>query len=268
MTKSKSEPPRGVLNQKRGDLIGLSRYHPNRNLAYFIEHYWIVTWDLQGKEPYEQDVLSHPSVHLVFEKGNTRIWGVVTGKFTRKLEGRGKVVGIKFRPGGFYPFYQKSVAEFTDSNLSFYEVFDEELESLEQQILHHGENGKMVEQVEKFLMSYLPEIDPNIEKVGSIVETIREDRSIIKVNDITEQFNLSKRALQRLFRQYIGVNPKWVIQRYRLHEAAEQMASSDNQNLSQMALDLGYFDQSHFIRDFKTVVGKSPAEYMEALKNN
>ena len=56
------------------------------------------------------------------------------------------------------------------------------------------------------------------------------------------------------------MTPKWVLQRIRLHEAAERMADGEG-DWASLALDLGYFDQAHFIKAFKAVVGRSPADY-------
>jgi AraC-like DNA-binding protein len=72
---------------------------------------------------------------------------------------------------------------------------------------------------------------------------------------------MGKRTLQRLFSQYVGVSPKWVIKRYRLHEAADQLGAGEVVDWAKLAVDLGYFDQAHFIKDFKTIVGQTPAEY-------
>lgn len=263
MVRQKSEPPRGVLNSREGSKhFQLFRYHPSTELAYFVEHYWIVHWDLRGKDPFHQDVLSHPVVHLVFQQEGTRIWGVVTGKFTRTLEGRGKVLGIKFRPGGFYPFVGKPISSFTDGLLPFSEVFDEDLENLQSEILGHNENEGMVATAEAFLLRNLPEKDPAVDEVSQLVECIRQEASILKVDDLTERISYSKRTLQRIFRKYVGISPKWVIQRYRLHEAAEKIAAGKAENWSELALELGYFDQAHFIRDFKSIVGQTPAEYV------
>ena len=73
--------------------------------------------------------------------------------------------------------------------------------------------------------------------------------------------NRPTRALQRLFGDYVGVSPKWVIKRYRLHEAVEQLAGGRPPEWSALAQNLGYFDQAHFIRDFKRLVGRTPADY-------
>jgi AraC-like DNA-binding protein len=74
------------------------------------------------------------------------------------------------------------------------------------------------------------------------------------------------RQLQRLFKEYVGVSPKWVIQRYRLLDAAERVAAGTIVNWADLALELGYADQAHFIRDFKGLVGRSPAEYARRLE--
>jgi AraC-like DNA-binding protein len=82
---------------------------------------------------------------------------------------------------------------------------------------------------------------------------------------LTREFGLGLRKLQRLFDDYVGVSPKWVIQRYRLHEAAERIAAGRVADFADLALELGYADQAHFNRDFKKLVGRSPAEYARSL---
>ncbi|MGH7462328.1 MAG: helix-turn-helix domain-containing protein [Longimicrobiales bacterium] len=84
------------------------------------------------------------------------------------------------------------------------------------------------------------------------------------MNDLAARCGVTRRAVQRLFAKYVGVSPTWVIQRYRLHETAEQLAPGGAVKQSALALSLGYSDQAHFIRDFKAVVGSSPAEYCKA----
>ncbi|MCB0496513.1 MAG: AraC family transcriptional regulator [Cyclobacteriaceae bacterium] len=267
MVKPKTEPSRGLLNKSEGENhFQLSRFEPTTSLAGFVEHYWIVRWDLSGKNPYEQEVLAHPSVHLVFEKSKTRIWGVVTGKFTRVIKDKGCVLGIKFKPGGFYPFYKNDISSFSDSMLPFHLAFNDDLTKLEGKILQPTDEKEMIELAEQFLLRNLPEPDPNVDKVNEIMEFVKKDSEILKVDDLVERFKYSKRTLQRLFKHYVGVSPKWVIMRYRLHDVAERIAAKPVTNWAALALEAGYFDQAHFIRDFKSIVGKTPAEYAEGLK--
>ena len=68
------------------------------------------------------------------------------------------------------------------------------------------------------------------------------------------------------FQRYVGVSPKWVIQRYRLHEAVVEIERGHPVDWKRLSLDLGYFDQAHFIKYFKTLVGRSPNEYVRWLE--
>jgi AraC-like DNA-binding protein len=69
------------------------------------------------------------------------------------------------------------------------------------------------------------------------------------------------RALQRLFSTQVGVSPKWVILRYRIHEALEQAGTRSDVDWAALAADLGYADQAHLVRDFTTTVGAPPTAY-------
>lgn len=262
--------PRGVLNPKAGEeKFRLSRHLPSRDLEFFVERYWIVEWDLRGQEPYLQETLPHPAVNLVVEKGASGVYGVVSrGKFAYLLTGKGRVFGIKFRPGAFYPFLKSPVSSLTDDVVSLSDAFGGEGGALETDVLSSWEDIQMIERAEAFIRRRLPERDENVALINDIVERVIADRDIVKVGDVAVRFNLSVRTLQRTFYRYVGVSPKWVIRRYRLQEAADRLAGDKAVSLPAMALDLGYFDQAHFIKDFKDLVGVSPAEYAKKTGQN
>ena len=258
--------PRGILNQKAGEKrFSLSLHPPSHELGFFVEHYWIVRWDLRGREPYLQETLPYPCVHLVIERGRSRIVGVVREKFSYLLTAKGFVFGVKFRPGAFYPFVKSPVSGLTDTTVELRDVFGTEGQALEEAVLSREDEGEMIELTEAFIRDRLPERDENVATINRIVEYIAADREITRVEDLAGRFNLSKRTLQRIFKRYVGVSPKWVIRRYRLHEAAERLANGEAVDWPNMALDLGYFDQAHFIRDFKAIVGTSPAAYAKSI---
>ncbi len=256
---------RGILRREAGEKkFRLARYLPAQDLHYFVEFYWSVTWDLRGQEPYVQEVLPYPSVHLVFEKDQTRIFGVMTGRFTRLLENAGRAFSVKFRPGGFYPFVKRPVSAFTNATLSCHDAFGVDDRALEEDVLAQEDEGAM-QVVEDFLRARLPEEDEHVGEVNRIVDYIIAHPEITRVDDVVSRLDLNKRALQRLFSQYVGVSPKWVIKRYRLHEAAERLAAGEVIDGAEIAQDLGYFDQAHFIKDFKAIIGKTPGEYTQDL---
>jgi AraC-like DNA-binding protein len=113
---------------------------------------------------------------------------------------------------------------------------------------------------EAFLRDHLAPPDPSYELVREIVTTMAADRSVARVDQITEQFGIPIRTLQRLFRRYVGVGPKWVLRRYRL-DGAELLAQGEVAELAELSASLGYFDQAHFSKEFKQQIGLTPAEY-------
>ncbi|MCQ6560290.1 DUF6597 domain-containing transcriptional factor [Paenibacillus mendelii] len=259
---------KGILHPSMGDTkFSLNRFPPSPDTSFFIQHYWVIQWDLRGQAPYCQTVIAHPNVNLVVEKETTRIYGVSSATSSHLLKDQGWVVGVKFKPGGFYPFWNAPVSHLTDQSLGIEEVFGLDSLSLEGEVLqqyHHIEQA--AHRVDTFFRDRLPERDPNVELVSEIVYGIRDDRTIRQVNDAARMSGLHQRTLQRLFDRYVGVSPKWVILRYRLHEAAERMHQDEANDWTALSLDLGYYDQSHFIRDFKSIVGLSPEEYIRARK--
>ncbi|MCG8347949.1 MAG: helix-turn-helix domain-containing protein [Chloroflexales bacterium] len=266
MTQPLAMVPREILHPGVGATkFQLTRYAPAPDLSRFVLRYWLVTWDLGDQAPYHQESLLPPCVNLVFEAGKSAVFGVVSGKSTQLLQGAGWVFGVKFKPGAFYLFFQHPIAQLTDSALSITEAFGAAGCELEALVLAQPDAAAMIAPVEAFLRARLPPWDPNLDLINQIVDQIIVDRTITQVDAVAARFNLSKRSLQRIFKRYVGVSPKWVIKRYRLHGVAEQMARGALVDWPQLALDLGYFDQPHLIKDFKAVVGRTPADYLRSL---
>lgn len=253
---------RGVLRHAPGPGdFHHARIAPSPALAGLIQHFWIVRWDLRGLAPQVRETLPHPNIHIVFEPGRTRIQGIHSGRFTRVLEGQGGVFGVKFRPGGFRPFLRRPVSDLRDRSLALEEVFGDAAAELEADVFAHRDDTGQLAVVERFFGPRLPPHDPDVARVADIADAVAIDRDITTVEQVLERWGIGKRTLQRLFNGYVGIGPKWVINRYRLHEAIERLAEGGDVDWAQLALELGYFDQAHFIRDFKALVGRPPAEY-------
>jgi len=255
--------PRGILYpERRSELGSLVRLAPSPDLAPFVGHYWIITWDLRGHEAQTQETLPHPSVHIALEHGRSGIYGVVKGRFTRVIEGKGRVFGIKFRPGGFYPLVRSPVSRLTNRIVPLGDVFGTAGEALASRVLAKRSERAMIAVAEDFLRRQAPRRDAMAEKMGDIVGQIAADRTITTVETVARRSGLSVRSLQRSFARYVGVSPKWVINRHRLHEAVDRLAKGEPIDWAQLAFDLGYFDQAHFIKDFKGIIGRTPGEYV------
>jgi AraC-like DNA-binding protein len=259
---------RGVLRlPAKSAGLRVSRHSPSTPLARCIAYYWSVSWDLRGAQPHLQETLPHPNIYLVFEESHLQISGVSTSKFIRILREQGFAFGVKFRPGGFRPFLHAPASSLTNRIVPANHVFASDGDELEATMNSCRTEREMVEAVDAFFLRRVPGPDPNVELADRLVGKILGQPQIKTVEHLANQTGFGKRSLQRLFREYVGVPPKWVIRRYRLHELIDRLEASSHESWSDLALQLGYFDQAHLINDFKAITGYSPADYFSNNAN-
>jgi AraC-like DNA-binding protein len=265
--RSPTTSTRGILEPGAGRAhFSLERRSPSPDLARHVERHWIVRWDLRGARPYTQEVLPHPCVNLVGEPGLVAVHGIPTEVFARTLEGRGMAIGTKFRPGGIAGFLQDRPAwRLNGRAVGLGELFGAGGDRLARTLAGAlGDPDAHLAAVEAFLRERVPPPDVAYERVLAVVDDMLHAPPATTVRELADRHALSQRQLQRLFRDLVGVSPKWVLKRYRMHEAAERIAAGEAQDAAALALDLGYFDQSHFIRDFTAQIGRSPGQYARA----
>lgn len=268
-------PPRGVLTaapSPEGKFFHL-RLSPPLSLAPWVQHFWMVEWDLRGLAPQLQETLPHPNVYLVFEQEldqprpkslpqkAAEVSGVSTGKFSRTLEGHARVFGVKFKAGGFRTFLDHPVSTITDRVLPAQQIFGPSVLTLAAKIYRCSTPEEMAELTGKFLTARKPASDDAATLSARLVDLIFENPGILTVNQLATRAGIGVRSLQRLFNEYVGVSPKWVIRRYRLHELVERLHSGQPFDGAGLALDLGYSDQAHLINDFRKLVGYTPTGY-------
>ncbi|MEU0196086.1 helix-turn-helix domain-containing protein [Streptomyces afghaniensis] len=255
--------PSGLLNHVR-----FRRHEPAEPLRRYVEWYWLIDWDLPA--PYASHIVPHPAVNLTFQWDGAdekdaaygEVTGVALGLYTRKLSGRGRVCGAKFRPGGFRPYAPEvPVSRWTGRTLPVQEVFPQATGDTACSVVTLADDRGRVAALDAFLLSLPCAPDPQADLAIDLVRRIQADRTVRRVGDFAHARGLSVRALQRLFSTHVGVSPKWVILRYRIHEALDQAGSRNDVDWAALAADLGYADQAHLVRDFTTTVGVSPAAY-------
>jgi AraC-like DNA-binding protein len=265
MLRPSSTPARGILRRTiDASRMTHARFLPDDALASFVEHYWCVHWDLRDQPPQLQETLPHPNVHLVVDAGGSGIFGVHTRRFAIELAGLGRVFGIKFRPGGFRPFLRRPVASLADRSMPIADVFGTDGVAYEREVLACSDVETCAGLAARLLSAHRPPCDPTVERVAGIVALAAGDLTVTSADELAARCGLGLRALQRLFNDYVGASPKWVINRYRLHEAVERLAAGTAVDWAELALSLGYYDQAHFNRDFRKLVGRSPGEFARA----
>ncbi|MEU8441154.1 helix-turn-helix domain-containing protein [Streptomyces microflavus] len=249
--------------------VRFRRRRPAPALRPYLEHYWLIDWDLD--QPYAAHVVPHPSVNLVLQRyeagesareraGYAEVAGIGLGLFTQKLTRRGRVCGVQFRPGGFRPFApEHALSDLTGRRIDAAEVL--RTPPPVGAVLDPADEDARVRALDACLLALEPRPDPQATLAMELVDRVRTDRSVRRVGQLARSAGLSPRTLQRLFSAYVGVGPKWVILRYRIHEALERAESEPAVDWARLAADLGYSDQAHLVRDFTATVGVPPTAF-------
>ena len=259
---ARGQAPKGIVDpQAAARRIRLATYPPAAALAPFVDYFWVVEWDRRGCAPETQRVLPYPNAHLVFDLGRTAIHGVVRGAFDRPLSGAGKVLGVRFAPGGLRPFITQPLSTFTDTTIAADALLGMPAAQAEARVLGESDDLAMVAQVQALLLARLPQVDDAALLAARLTAAAAAHNGPASVAQLCENMAIGERKLQRLFANYVGVPPKWVIQRYRLQEAIWRLAQPDAPDLASLAHALGFFDQAHFSRSFAELVGSTPFDY-------
>ncbi|NUO51195.1 MAG: helix-turn-helix transcriptional regulator [Polyangiaceae bacterium] len=260
---------RGLVSRPSGEQIRSVSYAPSAAFEPFVAAYWGGIWDLRDASPHVTELLGDPCAHFVFERGgphhDARLVGVWTRLWKRKLEGVGRVWGVKLRAGALRAFVAASASDFTNRIVPLADVFPRGIRTLHKKVTSTDDDAEAFAAIEAWLSSVRRPSDPQIKMAVSLVDRIARDPAIMTVDTLASVSGLAPRALQRLFRDYVGGSPKWAIRRNRLQEAALRIERGERESLADLAALLGYADQAHLARDFRNAVGKSPSAFRKML---
>lgn len=246
------------------------RYPPQARHTDLVRHYWVPVWDLPDGTVITEQVLQYPACLIVVAQDYARFYGVGTGLGTRQLQGSGWALGAMLRGGAAPTVLGRSdVSDLADTHLPLEDLADlgsmvapirAEMEPAPSDPDRHHRAIALVQEV----LDGLPAVSPEGREVTAIVQLVESDPQLLTVGELVARSALSERTLQRLVHRHLGLSPKWLIQRRRLQEAAHQLKSG-GRALAQVAVDLGYSDQSHFTRDFHRVTGYRPGQFARVL---
>jgi AraC-like DNA-binding protein len=214
--------------------------------------------------------LPHPACNLSVERGATRsevgadpvvVTGVPTRRFDVTIRDGGWVHGVKFRPGGLAALTGVHARDLRNRTVPASEVMPEPTVVS----LRALGPGLSLEECREIVDGALTGLggDPDADYVVllDVVAAMLVDRSMVRVAQVESACGLGTRSLQRLFARYVGVSPKWVLARYRMHDVVTALDEGYAGSLADLAAEHGWFDQAHFTREFTTLVGVPPGEY-------
>ena len=256
--KPQLRPARGIVaGPGRGQPPGPihhQRVLPPPALAPIVEHLWLVRWEFPPGATFEAITLPHPVAHWTVEGEESVVRGVSQRPFVRTLSGAGRVVAVKFRPAGLGWLSELPASHTRERCLPAAELL-----GLDTPALGALPDDEALAALAARLAERPQRDAPDARLARDLAERCAVDRSITTVDGLADEAGITVRALQRLFEREIGLPPKWVIQRYRLHEAVESLADLSQPGLAELAYTLGFADQAHFSRAYRAAVGEPPS---------
>ncbi|WP_414941949.1 AraC family transcriptional regulator [Amycolatopsis sp. cmx-11-51] len=256
--------PAGVVNAREASAaFSLVRHQPAPELRPFVDHHWVLRWDLGDRPPHEQVVLPNLAVNVTFfgdASGASGASGPGKRPFRYVVAGRDHGIGVRFRPGAFRAFLTGPVTMISGRSVPLTDLFTGAVPVTES-VRNATNDFEMVRAAEELLLAKHPALTAAARTAIEAVETIAAEPAITRVGELSSRTGLSQRSLQRLFAEHVGTAPKWAIQVYRLNEAAARIAAEERPDYAELATVLGYSDQAHLIRDFRSVTGWVPTEY-------
>jgi len=257
--------------------VRLTRYPAGPALDGLVDWFWAVRWDLPPGHTHHQELLPHPGANLSLGTANgrpgdqaarppeARLYGVVRGRSSRLLVGTGWTVAAMTRPGGLGAFLGGAASEYTGRVVPLGAAIGVPGAALLQRVTAEPDEaaraGLLAAALERAVR---PERAGPARQVAAAARLAETDRAVRRLADLSSLTGLGPRTLQRMFLHYAGVSPMWVIRRYRLLDAAEAVREGAVVSWAEVAAELGYADQAHLIRDFRTAIGQTPAAYAEA----
>jgi AraC-like DNA-binding protein len=173
------------------------------------------------------------------------------------------ILGIHFRPGGLSPFLKLPVEELHNQTVPLEMIWGQHSHDLRERLLNAPSLPYRFQVVEEFLNARLrPTFTPH-PAVTYTLHALRLPSNITKIGDIADHLGISSRRLSQVFREQVGMTPKAFHRLQRFQRVLRVVDRTHDIDWTALALSCGYFDQAHFIHDFKSFCGITPVEYYQ-----
>ena len=251
-------------------------FEPSDDLMTLIKCYW--TLESEKEEmPEKQIIVPDGCMEMIFhfgdmyrqytENGNSIIQPkcFVIGQLTRPLEiestGKTGIFSVRFHPNGFLPFTTIPIKEMENKAVSLEKLFGQNGQEIEQQILTTSSTAEKIKLIEPFLLNRLKNNETIDRIVKSTVETILTANGQLTVDELSKPKNINRRQLERKFSSAIGLSPKQLSKTIRLQATLKILLNKKITSLTALAYENEFYDQAHFIKDFKELTGFTPKEF-------
>nr|WP_281358295.1 helix-turn-helix transcriptional regulator [Pseudoalteromonas caenipelagi] len=175
------------------------------------------------------------------------------------MRGAGRVIGVKFALAANLSKHGIAPHQCVDKRILAREKFAFAAQ-LTQQLIDADDDNSIVNALRDAVKPLCLERTEAQLSIQQLVAIIKNTPEVTQVEQLSQRCGMSIRTLQRHFKAHIGLSPKWLIRKYRMHQVLA-LLESQTKSLTEVAMWLGYTDQAHFIKDFKHFTGVTPAAY-------
>ena len=253
-------------------------YPPHPDLEALVKFYWTleVPYDVNNQK---QLIIPDGCIEMTFNLGekikrytteteyvfhpNAMVMGQRTKSYYIEPTGDVDTIAICFFPHGFANFTNTSLETLVDKETPIQELFDEsQANKLVENIFQAKLTSERIKIIEDFLLRKLNEEKTVESIIKSTVNTLMETKGNASINSILEDQNFNRRQLERYFKKQVGLSPKQLGKVIRLQTTLQMLVNKESETLTEIAYESDYFDQNHFIKDFKEFVGITPKEFL------
>ena len=249
-----------------------TRISPKKELSHLIECYWTVEND--DPTPLLQKIIPDGFPEMIFHYGDqytinlgdkwevqskNLLAGQITNHFFLKNTGRSSILGIKFRPAALTHLFAISMNELTNRVVDLSSVHREILETLEKSLKAADNHSQRIDIIQDQLFNMIPARLPKM-PIDEAIALIFSTKGMISVAGICDAAGTSERQLERIFKKYIGLSPKFYARIIRFSYIFQVVKEKEMSGI-ELGLESGFYDQSHFIKNFKAFTGEDPSRY-------
>lgn len=265
-----------LFNGKELFRVNYKTYNPIHHLSNFVKCYWTLEAPA-SVEPVRQHIVPDGCMEMIFNYGDlflqyredgtfiTQPRYFVFGQITKALEiepsGVTGIVAVRFNPDGFNIFSTMEVRSMDNRAVALEELYGEQGTMLGDKVVKATTSEKRIVIIESFLLDRLKNQEPYDELAKISVELLLKSKGQVTIEDLADQMQTSRRQLERRFSTVIGLSPKQLSKIIRLQATLKMMEQKQFTSLTALAYENGYFDQAHFIKDFKEFTGLSPKQF-------
>lgn len=252
----------------------ISKLLPSNVLRPYISRYWV--WEKENTLP---KIFAGTGTELMFRYGATLSTENVKGnvfslpksyimsprfkQYQLQVSQDASFISVRFRAGAFRHFCQYAGSDFIDNFVSCEDLWGQMGKSLEQQVFVAQSTPERVRVIEGFLIECLNRYVKDERKLDCAVQSLLYHYQDMNVQQIQQNLFLSQRQMERKFKAAVGVSPKAFQRISRFEAVIKKLLLARQNKYLDIAMEHGYYDQSHFIKDFKYYIGEAPSVFLQ-----